>query len=184
MTNYMDNTIGDKIKNLRKEKKLTLKEISEKTHLSISFLSQVERMKSSLTLESLKKISEVLQVNPSYFFTNETSETQQPTVIRGMDKHGDSNLDQFIYKDLSGKHPNLGFNPLLVILNPGENKGKQFTHHGKEFLYVLEGELTVQINEDDYRLLEHDSIIINSSSPHYWLNLTKDPVKFLCVSSE
>ncbi|QOV09332.1 helix-turn-helix domain-containing protein [Viridibacillus arvi] len=179
----MDKTIGDKIKSLRKERKLTLKEIADKTDLSISFLSQVERMKSSLTLESLKKISEVLQVNPSYFFNTET-EQKQPTVIRGINSGTELTVNQFIYKDLSANHTGLGFNPLLIILNPGENKGNQFTHHGKEFLYVLNGKLTVQINDEEYHLNEHDSIIIDSSSPHYWLNLTSTPVKFLCVSSE
>lgn len=179
----MDKTIGEKIKNLRKERKLTLKEIAEKTDLSISFLSQVERMKSSLTLESLKKISEVLQVNPSYFFNTVTEQTQ-PTVIRGINSNEALSVNQFIYKDLSGNHAGLGFNPLLVILNPGENKGSQFTHHGKEFLYVLDGKLTVQINDNEYHLSMHDSIIIDSSSPHYWLNLTNSPVKFLCISSE
>lgn len=178
----MDITIGEKIKQLRKEKKLTLKEIAEKTDLSISFLSQVERMKSSLTLESLKKISEVLQVNPSYFFSTNTEQTQ-PTVIRGIDSANDLTVNQFIYKDLSGNQGNLGFSPILVILHPGENKGRPFTHHGKEFLYVLEGTLTVQINDEEYLLQEHDTIIIDCSRPHYWLNTTKQSVKFLCVSS-
>ncbi|MFJ7935310.1 helix-turn-helix domain-containing protein [Sporosarcina sp. NPDC096371] len=178
----MDITIGEKIKQLRKEKKLTLKDIAEETDLSISFLSQVERMKSSLTLESLKKISEVLQVNPSYFFATKTDQTQ-PTVIRGIDGDSDLMVNQFIYKDLSGNEENLGFNPILVILHPGENKGRPFTHHGKEFLYVLEGTLTVQINDEEYHLQEHDTIIIDCNSPHYWLNVTDKSVKFLCVSS-
>lgn len=179
----MDQTIGEKMKALRKERKLTLKDIAEKTSLSISFLSQIERMKSSMTLESLKKISEVLQVNPSYFFSS-TDDLEQPTVIRKIDSEEDLVVNQFIYKDLSGNHPNLGFSPLLVILKVGENKGSQFTHRGKEFLYVLEGELTVQIKDEEYKLHEHDSMIIDASRPHYWLNVTDKPVKFLCVSSE
>lgn len=63
--------IGERIKSIRKEKKMTLKQISEKTNLSISFLSQVEHSKCSITLESLMKISEVLDVNPSFFFSED-----------------------------------------------------------------------------------------------------------------
>lgn len=48
-------SIGKKLKLLRKERKLTLKSLAEQTGVSISFLSQVERGKSSVTLESLKK---------------------------------------------------------------------------------------------------------------------------------
>ena len=47
-------SIGEKMKSLRKERKLTLKSLAEQTGVSISFLSQVERGKSSVTLESLK----------------------------------------------------------------------------------------------------------------------------------
>ena len=180
----MDKKIGEKIKLLRKEKNLTLKDIAEKTDLSISFLSQVERLKSSLTLESLKKISEVLQVNPSYFFSTGTDQQTSPKVIRGIDSDEQLTVNQFIYKDLSGNQSNLGFNPILVILNPGENKGSPFSHFGNEFLYVLDGTLTVQINNEEYQLNKNDSIIIEASSPHYWLNLTDSVVNFLCISSD
>ncbi len=52
----MINEIAEKIRNLRKEKNLTLKDLSEKTGLSISFLSQVENNSSSLAITSLKKL--------------------------------------------------------------------------------------------------------------------------------
>lgn len=42
-------SIGEKMKSLRKERKLTLKSLAEQTGVSISFLSQVERGKSSVT---------------------------------------------------------------------------------------------------------------------------------------
>lgn len=179
----MNVSIGQKMKMLRKKRKLTLKEIADQTGLSISFLSQVERMKSSLTLESLKKISDVLEVNPSYFFSDDEA-AEQPTVIRAGDVHVDETGSQFVYKNLAGPYKGLGFTPLLVLLNPGENKGNQFTHAGKEFLFVLEGTLTVQAGEQEYHLHPRDSIIIDSSQPHYWLNVTENPVSFLCISTE
>jgi transcriptional regulator with XRE-family HTH domain len=54
-------SIGEKMKSLRKERKLTLKSLAEQTGVSISFLSQVERGKSSVTLESLKKIADTFR---------------------------------------------------------------------------------------------------------------------------
>lgn len=179
----MNKDIGEKIKQLRKSKKRTLKEVSEQMNLSISFLSQVERLKCSLTLESLKKISDALNVNPSYFFSDYDEPTQS-MVIRGFDNDLDTAMNQFIYKDLSGNKNNLGFNPILIVLNPNENKGNPFSHIGNEFLYVLEGELTVLIDNDEFFLNANDSIIIDANHPHYWLNRTDQPVKFLCISSE
>lgn len=175
-------SIGEKIKKLRKEKKLTLKDVSEGTDLSISFLSQVERMQSSLTLESLKKISDTLGVNPSYFFSKGQEKEQSSIINRSFDE--EFNATHFIYKDLSGNISELNFMPILVILKPGENGGNPFTHKGFEFLYILEGKLTVQIESKEYKLNPNDSIVVNSRKPHYWWNHTNNPVKFLCVSSE
>ena len=50
-------SVSKKIRKIRREKNITLKELSEKTELSVSFLSQFERGISSITLVSLKKIA-------------------------------------------------------------------------------------------------------------------------------
>ncbi|WP_228550078.1 cupin domain-containing protein [Salinibacillus xinjiangensis] len=76
------------------------------------------------------------------------------------------------------------FTPFLVVLNPGENQGNNITHKGQEFLYVIEGTLTVQIDQEGYILRRFDSIFLDSSKPHYWLNKTEKAVKFLCVTAE
>ena len=54
--------IAQEIRKIRKSKGITLKKLSEKTELSISFLSQIERGISSMTITSLKKISDALGV--------------------------------------------------------------------------------------------------------------------------
>jgi len=53
--------IGDTIRNLRKEKDLTLKQMSRRTNLSVSLLSQIERAESSASISSLYKIASALE---------------------------------------------------------------------------------------------------------------------------
>lgn len=53
--------IGDTIRNLRKEKDLTLKQMSKRTGLSVSLLSQIERAESSASISSLYKIAIALE---------------------------------------------------------------------------------------------------------------------------
>ncbi|MFD1929189.1 helix-turn-helix domain-containing protein [Sporosarcina siberiensis] len=178
-----EKTIGEKIKTLRKNKKLTLKDLANGTDLSISFLSQVERMQSSLTLESLKKISDALGVNPSYFF-QESKKQSQSSIVRSIMKEEDYATTEFIYRDLSGNNSALNFSPILVVLKPGGNRGNPFSHRGFEFIYVLDGMLTVEIDTVEHQLYSNDSIVIDSKKPHYWWNRTNDTVRFLCVSSE
>ena len=52
--------IGDTIRAMRKERELTLKQMSRRTGLSISLLSQIERAESSPSISSLYKIAVAL----------------------------------------------------------------------------------------------------------------------------
>src|SRR5690625_14094 len=174
--------LGSRIKQLRLKKKLTLKDIAEKTNLSISFISQLEHNKTSATLDSFYKISEALDVNPSYFFANPPTE-QQSNIVRNVLDHEDYTENTFIYRDLKGAMENPLFSPNLIILQPGDNRGSNLTHKGQEFLYVLQGTLTVLLNEETFTLQPNDSIFLDSSKPHYWQNHTDQAVSFLCISA-
>ncbi|QEK13745.1 helix-turn-helix domain-containing protein (plasmid) [Crassaminicella thermophila] len=57
--------IGTKIKVLRKEKKFTLKDLAEKTGLSISFISDIEHQRRNPSLENLNKIAKALGIKIS-----------------------------------------------------------------------------------------------------------------------
>lgn len=60
--------IGRKIRDLRKDRRLTLKQLGNRTGLSISLISQIERAKSSSSVSTLYKISTALNVKLEYFF--------------------------------------------------------------------------------------------------------------------
>ncbi|MFJ7887102.1 helix-turn-helix domain-containing protein [Lysinibacillus xylanilyticus] len=163
--------LGETLKRIRKEKQYTLKMLASKTGVSISFLSQVERGKSNVTLESLKKISDALEVNPSVFFTTNNEELNE---IRS----------QFHYLDLSDGNIGASYLPILVTLNAGENEGNALSHDGHEFIYIVEGELTVIIEEQEFVLKENESKMFDARKTHYWYNYQNKPVKFLLVSSQ
>ncbi|UKL00325.1 helix-turn-helix domain-containing protein [Brevibacillus brevis] len=178
----MEPTIGVLIKSLRVGKKKTLKQIAEKTQLSISFLSQVERGKSSITLESLKKISEALGVSPGYFFSGESIGGNE-RVRRASRARSQLQRAPFMYEDLSGQLANPSLVPILVTLSPHGEKGTPFAHKGQEFIYVLDGVLTLLLGEEEHDLFPGDSIHMESSVPHNWVNRTGEVTKFLCVNS-
>lgn len=60
--------IGTKIKKYRKDKKYTLKMLSEQTGLSIGFLSQLERGMTTIAIDSLANVARVLGVELADFF--------------------------------------------------------------------------------------------------------------------
>jgi two-component system OmpR family response regulator len=60
--------IGESIRNLRKEKDLTLKQLARRTNLSVSLLSQIERAESSPSISSLYKIATALETRVQDLF--------------------------------------------------------------------------------------------------------------------
>jgi len=64
----LHSTIGRTIRELRKERSLTLKQMSRRTDLSVSLLSQIERAESSASVSSLFKVSTALDVSITELF--------------------------------------------------------------------------------------------------------------------
>lgn len=72
----MHRDVGAKIKELRKENKDTLKSLAEKIDYDWSNLSKVERGIYGASIELIKKIVDVYQVNPAYFFGDNFTESE------------------------------------------------------------------------------------------------------------
>ena len=60
--------LGGRIRMLRKERLLTLKQLSNKTALSVSLISQIELGKSAASISTLRKLATALGVTMSYLF--------------------------------------------------------------------------------------------------------------------
>ena len=175
--------LGEKIKDLRTEKGLTLKELSNLTAFSISFLSLVERGQSSLSITSLAKIAEALGVTTSYFFPPPPAAAH--VVRKGSRREFRLESSPIVYSLLSGNLPNRAIEPILVTLPPNatQAEAKPYAHKGEEFAYILEGTLVLIIDGQEYLLEAGDSIHFDSGAPHLWENRTGFPVKALWVNT-
>ncbi len=58
----------------------------------------------------------------------------------------------FTYSDLSGNVSNPLFVPVLVTLLPGDKRGIPFSHEGQEFIYVIDGTMTIILDDNEYDL--------------------------------
>ena len=73
--------LGDRIRNLRKNKNITIQEMSDKTGLSIGYISQVERNLVDPSLSSLRKISSTLGV-PIYLLMDFDSNNEDELTVK------------------------------------------------------------------------------------------------------
>ncbi|MET3576106.1 helix-turn-helix domain-containing protein [Bhargavaea ullalensis] len=174
----MTDSIGGEFRRIRKEKKMTLKELSERSGLSMSFLSQVERGISTVTFTSVRKIAEALGVSVNFFFE---PEEESPIKRKSLKKRADQ--PNFTYTSLTGDLDQPQFTPARIELKAGESQTAPYSHRGQEFVYVLEGELKVMLEGHEETLYPHESLHIDSSKEHTWYNETDKPVILLVVST-
>ncbi|MDN6615772.1 MAG: cupin domain-containing protein [Enterococcus sp.] len=88
-----------------------------------------------------------------------------------------------IYKQLSRTPQDKKIAPKMIEIMPHEKRELPTTypHHGEEFVYVLEGILTLVIEEATYQLYPGDSTHYFSTINHNWDNQTNNIVKFIVV---
>ncbi|MCT4620126.1 MAG: XRE family transcriptional regulator [Marinisporobacter sp.] len=180
----MSKDVGKKIKELRSVKKLTLKDLSERTNLSTGFLSQLERGLTTIAVDSLENISKALEVDLSYFFV--LPQNNNSDVIRSYEQTvSQIKADKFIYFHLSNDLENKRMLPRMVTILPSseDENIEEFQHEGEEFIYVLEGILTLYVNHQRYDLYHGDSMHLDSNLVHNWCNHTNKITKILVVSA-
>jgi transcriptional regulator with XRE-family HTH domain len=174
--------LGEKIKKTRNEKGFSLRDLAAMVDLSASFLSQIEQGKASPSIENLKKIANCLDVRVSYLI--EDDEIKKDTVmVRKSERDTVESIDSNTKISLlTSSDIDKNMEPIYYEIGPmGESGRDSFQHPGEEFVFVLEGELDVYINEKKYQLEEGDSLYFKSSQKHKFTNPTSSTTKVLWV---
>lgn len=178
-------TIGEKIKTIRTSQNLTLKQLSEMTGLSTGFLSQLERGLSSVAVDSLELIAEALNVKLSVFFDNCQEKNEEP-VMYSFSQRYDQTAAKIFQAVLNHDISSFQMLPRLTQLMPQANQEEEelemYSHKGEEFIYVLEGTVTLFLDSQRYTLNPGDSVQFSSDKAHNWMNSTNKIVKLLTVN--
>ncbi len=180
----MSENLGNKIKVQRKKKLYTLKDLSDKTGLSTGFLSQLERGLTTVALDSLGRIAEALDVDISFFIPPKS--TSPATITRSYERRLLQVLDnRFIHYSMENGSEDTVLLPRVIEILPAIEQGREeveiYQHEGEEFIYVLEGVLTLKLGSETSQLFPGDSAHYKSTTPHNWENKTNRNVKLLAV---
>jgi len=178
---------GNKIKEVRNKKKMTLKDLSEKCDLSVAFLSQIERGLASPAISSLKSIANALDLDLSDFFDVPAKKPKTNDIITKSYEHVPFVVKHtnYIYSELSKNIENRKLEILHEIILPGkeENYPTNSSHKGEEFIYILEGVMTLIYDDKEYELYPGDSAHYLAKTPHTWRNYTNKVVKLISVNT-
>ncbi|MED4018533.1 XRE family transcriptional regulator [Sutcliffiella cohnii] len=177
--------IGNKIRELRKEQKMSIKELAEMSQCTSSFISQLERNLANPSINTLKKISEILDVPLVYFFEqeNELESTEDKYVIRKNQRKKLKSINEKTEVFLLTPDLDNNLEMHMIVIEPGGQSDKLYTNNAEEVGYVLSGDLTFYLGEDELIIYEGDSIYFPGHIPHGWKNHTNQPVVTLWVTN-
>ncbi|MEG0918830.1 MAG: XRE family transcriptional regulator [Anaerovoracaceae bacterium] len=179
-------SIGAKIKKLRTSKKMTLKQLSEKADLSIGFLSQAERGMTPIAIDTLTNIAKILEVELNTFF-KPVKTRRKINLTRNHEKPFSAINSELIKYSLSQDESDFTFLPReFHILPHNHSDGHdyvEYSHEGEEFIYVLEGILTLTVDGIEKLLYPGDCVSIHSEKMHNWRNDTSKITKIITINT-
>jgi transcriptional regulator with XRE-family HTH domain len=186
-TDVKELNLGQKIRRLRQEGRLTLQELSDLSGLSKPLLSQIENDQVIPPIATLLKIAKGLKVGIHYFFEEE--EDRRKVVLMRNDalkfsrrRSGNDSPQSYLYHSLAPGMRHKSMEPFLVEFETGQWDDSQlYSHEGEEFIYLLEGELEFHFGADVMVLRPGDSIYYNSTEPHGYISLGEKNAKAVAV---
>lgn len=170
---HPDNRIGEKIATLRNLKKVESADLAGRAGLSPNQLELVETGQSIPSLGVLIRISRALGIRIGTLLDDTIKEG--PAVMREKDRQQaysfstseDDHREHLTFFSLAPNKAGRHMEPFIVDIVPGENKLlPKSSHEGEEFIYVMEGKITVAYGTDTIQLEKGDSIYLDSIVDH------------------
>jgi transcriptional regulator with XRE-family HTH domain len=164
--------LGEKIKRIRLEKGLSLKDLSAKSGISAAAIHKIESNGIIPTITTMMKISDALGKGVSYFieerrgkkdvfFVPANKRESIFTFKKGLKLHGIS----------AKKYGDFMMTAAYAVVDVGASSGrKPMKHRGEELVYCLKGEMELRIGDERYTLRAGDSIHFRTDINHSWKN--------------
>lgn len=160
--------IGMRLREARLRQKLSLAEVAERSGLSASFISNVERGINDPTIGSLQAILGALGMSMADLFRAPSCQrvVRRNERLQMVTADGGKVLYELITppgeKRIEG---------MLLVVQPGAGSGLvPHSHRGVEVGLILRGRLRYWLGDEVYDLEEGDSITYEATIPHRYAN--------------
>jgi transcriptional regulator with XRE-family HTH domain len=177
--------IGKRIKKIREEQHLTLKNVEAKAGISATHISEIERGKTSPTIGALIRIADALERDPAYFIEDE--ELCDVSFVAYEDRKQCAlgrcpGTAELLTKSIPSGKINAH---LITISSVPLHEISLHAHEGDEAALVLQGKVRFKIAGESYDLGEGDSIYFLANQDHGYANASEsEQAKMIWFASE
>lgn len=174
--------IGKRVKAKREYKKINLTTLAKKVGVTVSCLSQIEKGKAFPSIITLKLIANELDTTVGELIGENERLFNNPVMLKAERKlvkesSKGSQLYLLSHHDETKKMETF----YLSLLENDDTAEIMKEHQGEEFLFVLEGDVSVTLDEKEHRLTTGDSAYYNSNSTHLVKNCASGISRLLWV---
>jgi len=179
--------VGNRMRQLRERQGLSLKELSRLSGVEEDTLSRIESGDLQPQLGTVLKLAKSLEGDLGSLISGEgekpyaiTRKSERKQVVRSGSP--ESEQTQYAYKSLAPEVRGRHMEPLLVRLQPNPEE-EPSVHQGEEFIFVLEGNVLLQMGQERFELEPGDSAYYQSTHPHL-VTALEDSATILAVIYE
>jgi mannose-6-phosphate isomerase-like protein (cupin superfamily) len=170
-------TLGQRMKAGREKMGMSIEDLARETGYLPDILNEVEDNRSVPPVSLVLQLSRILKLNMDEL---ETEEETQATKRRS--RSHKKRVDSYAYTPLSKPGTNKHLRGYLVTIDAlTEHKGVEYHHEGEEFVFVVEGGITIHVGENVSALAKGDSLHFNSALHHKLNNPHAEEAKLLVV---
>jgi DNA-binding transcriptional MerR regulator/quercetin dioxygenase-like cupin family protein len=178
-----ENLIGTRLRALRQAKKVTLREVSDKTGISASALASMERTSLGMQIPEIKALAGYYGVTLTSLMAEESDSSHRELVVPA----GGGQILPTLGKGLRIEQLASGKDMMDCqrwFIEPGVSSHGAYSHEGEELVFVLMGEIEITIEDARVHLLRQgDSIYFRSSWQHSWCNPGRTTAILLWVNT-
>ena len=179
-------SFGERVRSMRKNAGWTLAQLSDRSGLALSTISKAERGLIALTYDSILRLAYAFDMEMSELLTDRplSAEASQLVTVEGKGKAQTVENDYYIMNMLCSARTRKRMMPVLATIKAHsvEEFARFISHPGEEFVYVLEGQLTFQIEGQDARVLEPgDSVYFDSGQGHAYISTGPTEARLIVV---
>jgi len=170
--------IGGHLRALRLARGESLAHVAAAVDISTGFLSNLERSQTGVSVGIMHRLAHHYKTTLSEFYY----QAESPGPLVPKDKRRLlSNSDGVRMEELAWG--NIVMEPHIFHVAPGKGSLEYYTHHGQEFLHLIEGRLTINLDGKEFKLDAGDSFYFDSSIRHRWQNTGKNKAVVLWVNT-
>jgi transcriptional regulator with XRE-family HTH domain len=168
--------VGALIRARRRQLGMTLQEICDAAGISLGYLSQVERDQATPSLGTLAQIARSLDVGMDYFIAT-------PSIDNALTRAGERDKfsvdgSSILYERIATDFAGNVLSSFVLNIPPGY-RSETVSHEGEEILYVLEGAIKQQLDDEEFIMTAGDSLHFRGNRPHAWWNDSGEPARLL-----